>query len=79
MSAEELRDHINRIARKIVELEEVAKRKENYIQSKISEEYDPKIQEFELKIQNGQDRLDHLNVSREKAITAISQKFEETI
>ncbi len=61
MSEEELKDQINKIASKIMEVEEGAKKKEAYIENKINEEFNNKISEKESKIQVGQNRLDELN------------------
>ncbi|MFX0137980.1 MAG: hypothetical protein ACFFDN_30340, partial [Candidatus Hodarchaeota archaeon] len=61
MSEEELRDQINKIASKIMEVEEGAKKKEIYIKNKINEGFDPKINENESKLQIGQNKLDELN------------------
>ncbi|MFX0060256.1 MAG: hypothetical protein ACFE8J_18320, partial [Candidatus Heimdallarchaeota archaeon] len=71
MSEEEIRDQINVIAQKIVQVEEVAKKKENYIKNKITEEYDPNISEIESKLLIEQNKLEQLiknidNLSLEK-------------
>jgi hypothetical protein len=60
MSEEELRDQINRIAIKINEVEEVAKKKENYIKSKLTEEYDVKINGIKLNLQTQEKLLNEL-------------------
>ncbi|MFX1418157.1 MAG: hypothetical protein ACFE9N_04460 [Promethearchaeota archaeon] len=54
MSDEELRDQINKIAVEIEKIEQVAKQKEIYIRNKLKEEFDPKISEIEVKLQNHQ-------------------------
>ncbi|MHA1986118.1 MAG: hypothetical protein ACW98D_05700 [Promethearchaeota archaeon] len=57
---QELRDKINKIAIEIERIEEVAKKKDAYIENKICEEYDPKMNEIGLKLQDQQARLDEL-------------------
>ena len=59
-SAQELRDKINKIAIEIESIEETAKKKDTYIKNKINEEYDPKISEIGLKLQNQQAGFDEL-------------------
>lgn len=61
MSDEELRDRINKIASEIEKVEETAKKKKEYIASKITEDFDPKINELKLELQNQQTFLDQLN------------------
>jgi len=58
--AQELRDRINKIAIKIENLEETAKKKDDYIKKKINEEFNPKISEIGLKLQNQQTSFDEL-------------------
>jgi hypothetical protein len=60
MSEEELRDNINRIAQKIMEVEEVAKKKENYITNKINEEFNSKIKAIDLSLLPKQERLNQI-------------------
>ena len=57
---QELRDKINKIAIEIEKIEEVAKKKDVYVENKINEEFNPKISEIGLKLQNQQARLDEL-------------------
>jgi hypothetical protein len=53
MSDEEiLRDQINKIAIQIEKIEQTAKQKEEYIKSKLNEEYDSKINEIEVNLLN---------------------------
>ena len=66
MSEEELRDQINKIASKIMEVEEGAKKKETYIKNKIDEKFNNKISENESKLQVGQNRLDEVNKNIDK-------------
>ncbi len=51
---QELRDKINKIAIEIEKIEETAKKKDVYIENKINEEFNPKISEIGLKLQNHQ-------------------------
>jgi hypothetical protein len=57
---QDLRDKINKIAIEIEKIEEVAKKKDAYVENKINEEFNPKISEIGLKLQNQQARLDEL-------------------
>jgi len=59
-SAKELRDRINKIAIEIENIEETAKKKDDYIKNKINEEFNPKISEIGLKLQNQQTSFDEL-------------------
>ena len=84
MSDEELRDQINRIAVKIEEIEETAKKKEAYINNKICEEIDPKIGEAVLKLQDQQkifneliERIDGLVLEKKKLIPIIKKLEQE--
>ncbi|MFW9938021.1 MAG: hypothetical protein ACFFD5_10250 [Candidatus Thorarchaeota archaeon] len=61
MSEEELRDEINIIAQNIMKVEEVAKKKEDYIKNKVNLEYNPKISEIELKLDFEGKRLDEIS------------------
>ncbi|MFX0148653.1 MAG: hypothetical protein ACFE8E_13025 [Candidatus Hodarchaeota archaeon] len=61
MSEEELRDEINKIAKKIMEVEEGAKKKEVYVKNKLDEEFDSQIDEMEIRLKNHQDRLEEVN------------------
>ncbi|MFX1496898.1 MAG: hypothetical protein ACFFBH_05200 [Promethearchaeota archaeon] len=63
MSEEELRDQINKIANRIMEVEEGAKKKETYVKSRIAEEFDSKISEVEVIIKTNQDKLNGVNNS----------------
>ena len=54
MTNEELRDQINKIAVEIEKIDQIAKQKAAYITNKVKEEFDPKISEIEVKLQNQQ-------------------------
>ena len=60
LGAQELRDRINKIAIEIENIEETAKKKDAYIKNKINEEFNPKISEIGLKLQNQQAILDEI-------------------
>ncbi|MFX1325178.1 MAG: hypothetical protein ACFE8N_09480, partial [Promethearchaeota archaeon] len=83
MSDEELRDRINKIALEIEKVEETAKKKKEYIASKITEDFDPKINELKLELQNQQSVLDQLNKNideltvRKKEITTTIKSLEK--
>jgi len=66
MSDEELRDRINKIAVEIENLEVTAKKKEEYVRNRISEEFDPKIREVESKLGREQSILDQILKSIEE-------------
>ena len=55
---QELRDKINKIAIEIEKIEEVSKKKDAYIENKVNEEFNPRMSEIGLKLQNQQARLD---------------------
>jgi len=57
LKEQELRDKINKIAIEIEKIEETANKKDAYIENKINEEYNPKISEIGLKLQNNQAKL----------------------
>ncbi len=82
-SAQELRDKINKIAIEIESIEETAKKKDTYIKNKINEEYDPKINEIGLKLQNQQALLDEFVnkiddlVSKKKKLTPVIKNLEQ--
>lgn len=61
MSDEELRDSINIIAQKIVEIEDVAKKKLDYVKNRLSQEFDEKIKEVEAKLESKQFELAEVN------------------
>lgn len=61
MSDDELRDQINKIAVEIEKIEVTAKQKEAYIDSRIEEEFGPKMSEIESKLQSQQAILNELN------------------
>ena len=61
MSDEELKNKINKIAVEIENLEVVTKQKETYILNRINEEFGPKVNELELKIQTQQKIMDDLS------------------
>ncbi len=66
MSDEELRDQINKIAVDIESIEEIAKKKEAYVKNRISEEFDPKIQEIESNLESQQAILNEILKSIEE-------------
>lgn len=66
MSEEELRDQINIIAKSIMQIEEGAKKKEDYIKNKITQEFDSKISEIESKSHFEQKRLDEISKNIDK-------------
>jgi len=61
MSEEELRDEINKIAKKIMEVEDGAKKKKVYVKNKLDEEFNSQISEIEIKLKSNQDRLEEVN------------------
>jgi len=82
-SAQELRDKINKIAIEIESIEETAKKKDTYIKNKINEEYDPKISEIGLKLQNQQallaelvSKIDDLMLKKKK-LTPVIKNLEQ--
>jgi len=75
MSDEELRDQINKIAVEIEKIEVTAKQKEEYIKSRIEEEFGPKMSEIESKLQKQQAILNELNNS----IDDLTSKRKELI
>lgn len=81
--AQELRDRINKIAIKIESLEETAKKKDDYIKKKINEEFNPKISEIGLKLQNQQTNFDELVskiddlMLKKKKLTPVVKKLEQ--
>ena len=85
-SAQELRDKINKIAIEIESIEETAKKKDTYIKNKINEEYDPKISEIGLKLQNQQaifdelvSKIDSLMLKKKKLTPVIKNLEQEYI
>jgi len=60
MSDEELRDQINKIAQEIENIEQTAKQKEEYVNNRLNEEFDPKISEIESQLQKEQAILDEI-------------------
>ena len=75
MSEEEIRDHINKIAQEIMKIEDIAKKKEEYIKSRISGEYDGQINELESQLEvvinNFNEivkRIDELDVKKKELI-----------
>jgi len=61
MSDEELRDSINLIAQKIVEIEDAAKKKMNYVRNRLSKDYDDKIRQIEEVLEKNQYKLTEIN------------------
>ncbi len=82
MPDEELRDQINKIAVEIEKIEQIAKQKETYITNKLKEEFDPKISEIEVKLQNQQSIFNELVnkinglTSKKKELIPIIKKLE---
>ncbi len=60
MSDEELRDQINKIAQEIENIEQTVKQKEEYVNNRLNEEFDPKISEIESQLQKEQAILDEI-------------------
>ena len=60
LKAQQLRDRINKIAIEIEKIEETAKKKDAYVEKKINDEFNPKISEIGLKLQNQQAVFDEL-------------------
>lgn len=60
LKAQELRDRINKIAFEIEKIEETAQKKDAYIEKKINDEFNPKISEIRLNLQNQQAVFDEL-------------------
>ncbi len=60
LKAQELRDRINKIAFEIEKIEETAQKKDAYIEKKINDEFNPKIREIGLNLQNQQAVFDEL-------------------
>jgi len=89
MSEEELReqklkDKINQIAIEIEKIEETTKKKDTYIENKINEEFNLKISEIGLKLQNYQARydelvskIDELMIKKKKLIPVIKSLEED--
>ena len=78
LSAQELRDRINKIAIEIENIEETAKKKDAYIENKINEEFNPKISEIGLTLQKQQailaevvSKIDSLMLEKKKLIPII--------
>ena len=74
MSDEELKNNINLIAHKIMEVEEIAKKKESYIQGKLNEKFDFKMSELDIKLQKERHVLEDLN----KKIEFLMRKKKES-
>ena len=84
MKEEELRDNINIIAQKIMQFEEMAKKKEDYIKQKLDEDYNPKINSNDLKLAQEQERLnqisqriDLLTAEKKKSLSIIKNLQQE--
>jgi hypothetical protein len=73
MKEEELRDNINIIAQKIMKVEEMAKKKEDYIKQKLDEDFNPKINSNDLKLAQEQERLNQIS-QRIDLLTAEKKK-----
>ena len=78
LSAQELRDRINKIAIEIENIEETAKKKDAYIENKIKEVFYPKISEIGLTLQKQQailaevvSKIDSLMLEKKKLIPII--------
>lgn len=85
MKEEELRDNINIIAQKIMQVEEMAKKKEDYIKQKLDEEFNPKINSNDLKLAQEQERLnqisqriDLLTAEKKKSLSIIKNLQQES-
>ena len=85
MSDEKLRDQINKIAVEIENVEEVARQKEAYIASRIEEEFGPKINEVESKLQSQKEILERLNtnikdlISKKNDLVPIIRNLEKEL
>ncbi|MHA2284001.1 MAG: hypothetical protein ACXAC5_24450 [Promethearchaeota archaeon] len=84
LKEQEIRDRINTIALKIENIEETAKKKEIYIETKINEEFNPKINESELKLQKQQaifnelvSKIDDLTAKKKELIPVIKSLEQE--
>jgi hypothetical protein len=83
MSDEELRDSINLIAQKIVEIEDAAKKKLNYVNSRLSKDYDDKIKQVEEALEKNQYKLIEINKkleflsSNKKELEPMIKKLEK--
>ncbi|MFX1380281.1 MAG: hypothetical protein ACFFA4_14430 [Promethearchaeota archaeon] len=79
---EELKDQINKIAVQIEKIEETSKQKEFYISNKLNEQFDPKINEIEGRLQHHQAILNSLNkqiddlTSKKKDLLPIVKNLE---
>ena len=78
MSDEEIKNGINVIARKIMDVEEIAKKKEDYIKSKLDEKYDFSIGELDIKLQKERNtlnelvkKIDYLNTKKKESESLI--------
>ena len=85
MKEEELRDNINIIAQKIMKVEEMAKKKEDYIKQKLDEDINPKINSNDLKLAQEQERLnqisqriDLLTAEKKKSLSIIKNLQQES-
>ena len=61
MSEEEIRNEINRVKSELIKIEQGTQNKVIYIKNKIEEEYTPKINEIEIRLQAEQNKLDEIN------------------
>ncbi len=84
LKAQRIRDEINKIAIEIEKIEETAKKKDTYIENKINEEYNPKISEIGLKLQNKQaifnelvSKIDDLTLQKKELIQVIKNLEHE--
>lgn len=84
MKEEELRDSINVIAQKIMQVEEMAKKKEDYIKQKLDEDFNPRINSNDLKLAQEQERLnqisqriDLLTAEKKKSVSIIKNLQQE--
>jgi len=84
LKEQELRDKINKIAIEIEKIEETANKKDAYIENKINEEYNPKISEIGLKLQNNQakftelvSKIDGLMLKKKELILVIKNLEQE--
>jgi len=69
MSKNELRNEINRVQSEIIKIEDGTQKKVAYIKNKFEEEYTPKINEIELRLQAEQNKLDEINKKIQESVS----------
>jgi hypothetical protein len=84
LRAQKIRDKINKIAVEIEKIEETANKKDAYIEKKLCEEFDPKINEIKLKLQNQKaifdeliSKIDGLMLQKKELVTVIKNLEQE--